>query len=532
MLRILASICIGTIFLLSNVEASQIEELKDAFEGKRPFYAVTVTRTTPYNEQTDYKFLLKHQSYLLFSILENALGGQDHFFIKQLEKVFSEEMKRYEESKLLKLKVSEQISDQESELYKRLNEEIFEECINKDTLFDSLNKNQKIEVFEELKKKETNVLILEKEALFVNIQNKNKLKNRLNYIKNNFPIEIEKKISLILYEGSKEKQQFVEYWEKNENHYKDIVGKHFSLYEEIIEKIKQYKFYDLKNHWGLIVFNEMFFGKSVPIEKGLLDEFVPIKEFSKINPNKIFHINFLLNDIKKFLNQGEKLKYIDQYRGDKKIFNWDEKEKDYNWYLSQFNNEDLILKTLENISFSFLNGIILTSYNKSSYQMENDDDLKNRVFYIFGNRQDSIVSEDSEVSWLLQEHLSTEICYDLECSIRNQFNSYPKKLTIHVVPSNTLPFKERHYLSLPNYGKVVIHADPVEKDFIYERSPVIQAGISNLDNEMQELCIKYSTQKWIPIKENLLNKTFPPIEFVLEGSFYRIKIFDLMEKLQ
>jgi hypothetical protein len=282
-----------------------------------------------------------------------------------------------------------------------------------------------------------------------------------------------------------------------------------------------------------VVFNELFFGKSVPIEGKQLDTFIPIKEFSKIHSNKIFHINFLLNDTMNFSTPEEKNLFIKQYKGDSKLFNWDEKEKDYDWYIKQLNTNGVTLKTLENVSFTFLKGTPLIRYNKSSYQMENDDDLKKRVFYIFGNREDTVIQQESDdIARLLQKRLSTEICYDLECAVRKQVNSYPKKLKIHIAPSNTLPFKEKHYLALPDYGKVIIHADPVEKNFIYEKSPVIQVGIRNLNNEMQELCAKFCTQQWVPIKENPLNKKYPPIEFVLENSLYRINFFDLTEKLR
>jgi hypothetical protein len=135
---------------------------------------------------------------------------------------------------------------------------------------------------------------------------------------------------------------------------------------------------------------------------------------------------------------------------------------------------------------------------------------------------------------LLQSHLSTEICYDLECAIRQTNNSYPKNLKIHVVPSNVLTFQNRHYIALPDHGKIVIHADPLEKTLIYEKSPVIQAGIKNLNinTGIKEFFESYCSQKWLSTKESLPNILLFSIDILFDGSLYKIKIFNLAQKLQ
>lgn len=185
------------------------------------------------------------------------------------------------------------------------------------------------------------------------------------------------------------------------------------------------------------------------------------------------------------------------------------------------------LKILENVSRIYIGGNEEAFYNKSSYQMEDDDSLKKGAFYVFGKGADKLkLSGDAVVSEylydlyfkilkepLMPSFISTEICYDLELGVRHKYSLYPENLGLHVIPSNTLTFRDDpstgNIKNLPSDSNFIFHVDPDESAF-YKKVPTLVSD-------------KY-TLKFHKIENGMCSYIY---QFKIDDSTYNIKVWNL-----
>jgi hypothetical protein len=114
---------------------------------------------------------------------------------------------------------------------------------------------------------------------------------------------------------------------------------------------------------------------------------------------------------------------------------------------------------LENKSFIFFDGDIMTTYNKSTYFREQDNALYDYV-YVFGDGRDKQYCKDDTV----YSCISTQICRDLVAGIRSKDTENRR---FHILESNTIDFDGR---SIPRETTYVIHANYGKPGAIYKKT--------------------------------------------------------------
>lgn len=283
--------------------------------------------------------------------------------------------------------------------------------------------------------------------------------------------------------SQKEDDTLSEVIQNDQKHIKDIKGKkaeeyindiyanyELSVYNKDIDSIqnsyngvkKSIKDYikntDIKafsDGCGIIVLNEMFFGKEAPYPPEEYEKV--LKEFStlsKLISSKLLCINVLANKEYEGLDsQKELLKRLNTrrfVRNDTKFDPLDENDASLQkaQYIEKAYKRDKTI-ALENASHAFLAGQDVFTYNKASYFGECDDQLDKNIPYIFG---DGKIKFFSNFNWLGQ-YISIQICRDLVCGIG--IPESPNK--IHIFQSNSLGLYQG---VLPNNAKSIIHADP------------------------------------------------------------------------
>lgn len=226
----------------------------------------------------------------------------------------------------------------------------------------------------------------------------------------------------------------------------------FDSYKDIVEYVKSNllpKYMKLfQRNWGIIVFNEMFFGKESPYEedeyKSVISEFI---QLSRISYNKIYYVN-ILGKIKHKMQQRD----IEKIKKMKANFS-SEAEINLDDYLEQAYTTDL-KEYFENATTSFCYGKILSKYRKGTYWQESDDLINKKIPYFIGFGKDQDIANNL-VSHILLNNVSTEICRDLAFGVKN--SSASGKL--HIFQSNSLKFycnTEKLNTKIKN----VLHSDP------------------------------------------------------------------------
>lgn len=230
----------------------------------------------------------------------------------------------------------------------------------------------------------------------------------------------------------------------------------------------------------LVVFNEMFFSKDVPLSS---DEFIAIerqlRDLTQRHKNVLFHANFLYGYTKAFTNEAEYKTFMDEQarrvgvfstRTGKQVFE-SSRYTGYAAYAAQFSAYKPSLNIIRNQSIVFWNGSPVTTYLKSSYRTEADRFLEGRL-YELGTAEDEIIatgsSQEAAIATLLRSSsLSTAICYDLEIGVRNAMATYPSAGKVHIVVSNTLSLVQAgRAANLPEHIPLIIHVDPKDQEIL------------------------------------------------------------------
>ncbi len=459
--------------------------LKEAFAGRAPFFAISVSRTTNNNTESEYRPLTAVERYFVGAVLDMVLNGghPNEKFDEELKAAADEDSKNYKIIKdmldSIKIKLDTGEFDQEiiQIIQQRSGNSLSSEKLQKEV------------------KKEKNERVL---------RNITKLQDKSHAFWKKYETEIK----------AKRRQKIIP---KCNQIWLDISSK-MQVHRELLSLVR--------GSYGLIVFNEMFFGKNVSFPLEILEE--QFRYFSDKHPMKIFHVNFLVNrvldtkltdsyqldDYYEFLSTHQGAEIISDRGVNKQIFDSD---KAYAEYIQQFQQHRDFLFTLENVSRNYFQGDELTRYYKSTYKQENEDDLQRGAFYIFGNSID-LPNLKKECSIVLLDNLATEICYDLGIGMRRIKSSYPEHLKIFVVPSNTLVFTNENMNNLPVHSRLIFHVDPTEQS-IFAKTHVASA----LETE----------SRYIDYKECIWQKdrSIFILQFELEGSLYQIKIWDISRYL-
>lgn len=271
-----------------------------------------------------------------------------------------------------------------------------------------------------------------------------------------------------------------------------------------------------KDNVGIVVFNEMFFGKKIPYIESQYKEI--LEEFKKISDqiaDKLFCINVLGErkynispEYRDFVTKLVIPKKGEESRLVREDFLFDDDETQISNYVDNAYTEGEHL-AIENASFVFYHGEKVAFYRKGSYFCESDWYLDHGVPYIFGNGETAF-SENSDGK-LLSEYLSIQICRDVLCGIGE---CSPRGL-LHIFQSNSLYFRAD---DIPKGAKTVVHADPVfskqNGDFYCKRM------VFNMDEEM-----------FIPLRwENGGCPVFF-LRFYLGKATYDITIRDITQEL-
>lgn len=235
----------------------------------------------------------------------------------------------------------------------------------------------------------------------------------------------------------------------------------------------------IQDHPCLIVFNEMFFSKDVPLSA---DEFGAIeRNFIDLTrrQNVLLHVNFLYETIRPFKDEAEYRAFMAEQarrvgefsaRTRKQIFE-SSKYPGYTEYTTQFSEYRPALNFIRNQSVVFWHSSPVTSYLKSSYRTEADGFLRDKL-YELGTAEDEILATtdgtpEQAIAKLLRNNLSTEICYDLEIGVRKAMASYPPEGKVHVVVSNTLSLAQAGRAeNLPGHIPLIIHVDPKDQEIL------------------------------------------------------------------
>lgn len=250
----------------------------------------------------------------------------------------------------------------------------------------------------------------------------------------------------------------------------------------------------IQTHPCLIVFNEMFFSKDVPLSA---DEFGAIernfRDLTRRHTNVLLHVNFLYETIRPFKEEAEYRAFMAEQarrlelftaRTGKQIFESDRYREGYREYVAQFSDHRPSLNILRNQSVVFWNGSPVTSYLKSSYRTEAERLLQGKL-YELGIAEDEILAAtdstpEKVVATLLRNNLSTEICYDLEIGVRKAMATYPAG-KVHIVVSNTLSLAQAGRAeNLPDHIPLIIHVDPKDQEILLatETRAILAPGTS------------------------------------------------------
>lgn len=300
----------------------------------------------------------------------------------------------------------------------------------------------------------------------------------------------------------------------------------------------------------LIIFNEMFFGKAHETKNSenyaplLYKEFTEIssdiQNLSKMVPSAIFHVNFLY-----FSNQQKTGKeYKDLVQQSKKKLNpkgvknysfLDNSQINWNIFLNKIANEKNY-DIFQNESLIYSCGRVVGSYQKASYKDEANLLLNSTLggygnsLYFFGEGIDKTL-ENSDSAKIINNYISTDICYDLEVGVRYELNNYPSDGKIHIFVSNTLPLStndtdsitKNRFNNLPNHIPLIFHIDPDAQD-LFLNPP-------KGDFFLNEYFIQ--TKKVDMFQLNKINNVilqtpcFNPIQLGIGDNIFTFKIWDI-----
>ncbi|MBY0280731.1 MAG: hypothetical protein K2W94_01065 [Alphaproteobacteria bacterium] len=531
------------VLLPQSIQAAEVERLQAAFNGDQPFFGVAVTRDVE-NNPSDYTPLSQEESYFIFCLLNSLYGKEvrEDEFMREIEKIQTEKVRKYSflrEQEKERIRV-ESLKEVEHKIRTKPFLDKMIPRLNKSAAFKSffvleavhapvLQKiveiilliDNPIKLFEEVRKGLSGEELADESLRMTAIQicemleflpsSPHKVTQAKKILEEIFTIK--NSIRTLVEESFTENERFLltslEMYQANfPSFFEAQKIKLFQQYKEVLERqlrgLRE-QLGGLNKFWSLVVFNEMFFSKTMPLS---FEQFFNIKnyfiDFSALNPKAILQANFLKERYVETTAQGKALRLnVESYyyrEMAKKIpgFFYSSKVGDWGGYLEKIkqNGKDF-LNIFNNINYTYWNRETLNFYEKSSYREEADTLLQKEHLYTVGMAKNlplRVSGDASQIQHLIHENMSTEICYDLEMGVRKAFASYPRNLKVHVVPSNTLPITHRNIDNLPDNGSVIFHVDPEYTELLVKNK--FQVDVREAKPE-SELFNKFKHHKFI-----------------------------------
>lgn len=550
------------VFLLFSVMGMEQQQFKDnefkslqkAFNGIEPFYGIAVTRESG----NDYVPLSEEESYFVFCILNHIFGNtvEESKFIQDINNIFIDKAKRFNSlvENELKRRDQEKNTEQANKIIEnRLLSEIIDK-LNKKLIFKNNNiETKKVDALsvhimplinnEEEASKKIIELVVPANLSTDKTQAASIILTELKKVRENKQQRI---AQIVLESFSESENYFVTNIKKKLSHNKDLEKfceeqKH-TLIECYREFMKQFEAFPqelkaLEESWSLVVFNEMFFSKTMPLCAEDINYIMfDLELFLKINNQAIVNTNFLMEHKEKFTSIDKRNQWLN---AEHELYKKLEQNNINNFFHSAYSNiqwqnlfsnikdsEQIEINMLQNTSFTSWNGEPLIFYKKTSYRDEAETSLKkNGYIYSIGLANDLpgvVENVHQSIQQVLLGNISTEICYDLEIGIRNKFKTYPKTHKIHIFQSNTLPINSKNIDNLPDNGSIIFHVDPEYTEVLVKNN-----FLCNLNKkEDSELFNKYKIGKFER------RNPFFSMKILLNDNLFTFSCWNFQELLQ
>lgn len=234
-----------------------------------------------------------------------------------------------------------------------------------------------------------------------------------------------------------------------------------------------------RNSLKIVVFNECFFQKYEPLEKGDINTFGTkdyflneLKNISQNCPNTILYPNFLYKET--FSDTTRQREILAQNISNHPSNSQNAVFLNFDFqFPSPVSGPNAIFR---NVTYGILNGQKMTKYKKRTYWREYDKGILFRGWiYDFGDGKDHITLNGQQpiVTNLVPrlriiENISTEICFDLAHGVRRSnnwvsANNYVAvQSVLHLIQSNCInpiDVSNGNITQLPK-DKLIVHADP------------------------------------------------------------------------
>jgi hypothetical protein len=147
---------------------------------------------------------------------------------------------------------------------------------------------------------------------------------------------------------------------------------------------------------------------------------------------------------------------------DTKVFSSSE-QPSFLEYLQYLDTLPYVDGTFKNESMIFLNGKLLTAYNKATY-IDEQNELLDKYFYEFGTGLDEVIDANSHEGKVVHQYISTQICRDSAAGIRKNDEGNQR---FHILQSNRIGFDGS---AVPQKAEYVIHANFGSPGAIYKRA--------------------------------------------------------------
>ena len=554
-----------------------MSQLQHTFQKPTPFYAISVSRKTA-NDQ-DYPKLSEHEQNIVFQAI-SFFSGQSNEFQKTLDVLVKQKIEQdshflhiFQQSypEAVKILNNQTVDPDITFLTTYLNEKKdFDYLFSKISLGELIGSSQNINDF----RKKIEIYVQDNQEFVQGLIPHNYKSVYLDESGQQPKLKVEKNKIVFLtrvidFIGNTKINNFLK--EKVAKISKIDLEKFLQLQREHIadpnfqrrhnHKVEIFRYLTtIQHHMAhanyLIVFNEMFFGKSEPEKPTfkteayapfLVEEFQTISQkielLSKEIPSAIFHVNFLYEEAEKI--DGKKYKenlrrYINNKsfatQGRQVLF--DESAISLEKMLASI-DDDKGYQPFKNESLIYANGRVVSSYQKASYKDEANKILraliegKDSKVYVLGSGVDE-KKDRSPLGDFVNKMVSNQICYDLEIGVRKNLETYPVDGKIHIVVSNTLPLsldnmhdlltKDR-FNYLPESIPLIFHVDPNEQD-MFLNPPKRYLSLNDFQIKKPE-----NISHFVP-HEPIYKR---PFEIELGGSIFTFKFWDInaaFEKLQ
>ncbi len=550
-----------------------------------PFYAISVSRVSMYkDDKNKYPQLQQKESEIVFQTLEYMMGREIYIF-----QIISEQFE--EENNLKQIFINEFKSKYSETCAYIENPPIFLDRHIMSEFLDNFKMAKKEYVFISMVTSIMEKIIKNQESYNDNILSREidiyMHENDMISILEDFPINEKKRfidkngilkskkstiktknnLTLIKDDVTKQVNSNSIYKYLEEKYTRNIptadVEKFFELKKQIpVENAKRNRLQaldflkkirmEISGSQYLIVFNEMFFGKSELNKDNLTsvheeeEKYAPLSfaEFTNLSnrfkrlsleiPNSLFYVNYLyyssLNISGEDYKIGvyKKISYV-VHRKYNSFFSAENFELES--MLEAINDQDSY-SLFVNDTLTYANGRVLVKYRKSSYCNEANSILHNldekKSIYAFGDGTD--VKEDhTDLAEYIHNNISSETCFDVEMKTRRNMNNYPELQKIHIITSNTLSLTDqtagtqKRLQNLPFNSPLILHVDPKEQT-LFLNSNKTKLFI----NGNQDRIIDHNIEKLIPFNPLSPN----PFQIEIANNTFTFKIWNIAEALK